>query len=136
MKCSLFLCRMMFVVAPLETAPATQRKHLNKYIYFFCKNKDSNWICGYFKYLVCCKYKMNQNYLIVNQDINNLKLCIIKLQWGVFHQRQSHYREVERWEIYMEQKLRFGLDLGQLALLKKNLGRLWAVFSCFHGQKK
>ena len=26
--------------------------------------------------------------------------------------RQSHYREVERWEILMEQELRFGLDLG------------------------
>ena len=39
----------------------------------------------------------------------------------------------------MEQELRFGLDLGRLALLKK-----WAdyeqlmrpVFSCFHGQNK
>ena len=25
---------------------------------------------------------------------------------------QSHYREVPRWEIFMEQELRFGLDLG------------------------
>ena len=24
---------------------------------------------------------------------------------------QSHYREVARWEIFMEQELRFGLDL-------------------------
>ena len=40
----------------------------------------------------------------------------------------------------MEQLLRFGLDLGQLAVLKK---RIWAnyeqllrvVFSCFQGQK-
>ena len=38
---------------------------------------------------------------------------------------QSHYREVPRWEIFMEQELRFGLDFGQLALLKKrDLGRL------------
>ena len=28
---------------------------------------------------------------------------------------QSHYREVLRWEIFMEQELRFGLDLGQMA---------------------
>ena len=28
---------------------------------------------------------------------------------------QSHYREVPRWEIFMEQKLRFGLYLGQMA---------------------
>ena len=34
---------------------------------------------------------------------------------------QSHYREVPRWEIFMEQELRFGLDLGRLALLKKNI---------------
>ena len=26
---------------------------------------------------------------------------------------QSHYREVPRWEIFMEQELRFGLDLGR-----------------------
>ena len=39
--------------------------------------------------------------------------------------RQSHYREVPRWEIFMEQELRFGLDLGQLAVLKKKgLGQL------------
>jgi hypothetical protein len=29
--------------------------------------------------------------------------------------RQSHYREVPRGEIFMEQELRFGLDLGQMA---------------------
>ena len=28
---------------------------------------------------------------------------------------QSHYREVPRWEIFMEQELRFGLDLGRMA---------------------
>ena len=27
---------------------------------------------------------------------------------------QSHYREVQRWEIFMEQELRSGLDLGQM----------------------
>ena len=26
---------------------------------------------------------------------------------------QSHYREVARWEIFMKQGLRFGLDLGR-----------------------
>ena len=42
--------------------------------------------------------------------------------------------------IFMERELRFGLDLGQLAVLKK---RVWAdyeqllrvVVSCFQGQK-
>ena len=50
---------------------------------------------------------------------------------------QSHYREVPGWEVFMEQELRFGLDLGRLALLKKNI---WAdyeqllkpVFSSFN----
>jgi hypothetical protein len=39
----------------------------------------------------------------------------------------------------MEQELRFGLDLGRLALLKKNGAdyeqHLRPVFSCFHGKK-
>ena len=30
---------------------------------------------------------------------------------------QSYYEEVPRWEIFMEQELRFGLDLGQMANL-------------------
>ena len=34
---------------------------------------------------------------------------------------QSHYREIPRWEIFMEQELIFGLDLGQLASLEKNI---------------
>ena len=34
---------------------------------------------------------------------------------------QSHYREVARWEIFMEQKLRFGLDLGRF-------GNFWGPF--------
>ena len=37
---------------------------------------------------------------------------------------QSHYREVLRWEIFMKQELRFGLDLD--GITEKN----------FHGQKK
>ena len=27
--------------------------------------------------------------------------------------KQSHYREVPGWEIFMEQELRFGLDMGR-----------------------
>ena len=56
-------------------------------------------------------------------------------------QHKSHYREVPRWEIFMEQELRFELDLGQLALLKKKpLVRFWAafeaVFLSFLGKKE
>ena len=39
---------------------------------------------------------------------------------------QSHYREVPRWEIFMEQELRFWLDLGRLGLVKKK--RIWANY--------
>ena len=54
---------------------------------------------------------------------------------------QSHYREVPLWEIFLELELRFSLDLGLLAVLKK---RVWAdyeqlfrvVFPCFQWQKK
>ena len=41
---------------------------------------------------------------------------------------QSHYIEVAQGDIFMEQKMRFGLVLGRLAILKKNWGRLWATF--------
>ena len=54
--------------------------------------------------------------------------------------KQGNYREVPRWEIFMKQELRFGLDLGRLAVEKN----VWAdyeqflrvVFSCFQGQNK
>ena len=36
---------------------------------------------------------------------------------------QSHYIEVAQGNIFMEKKMRFGLVLGQLAILKKNGGR-------------
>ena len=53
---------------------------------------------------------------------------------------QSHYKEVAQGDIFIEQKMRFGLVLGQLAILKKNWANyeqlLRPVFSCFHGQKK
>ena len=32
--------------------------------------------------------------------------------WNLIPPSQSHYREVARWEFFMEQELRFGLDLG------------------------
>ena len=54
--------------------------------------------------------------------------------------KQSHRREVTRWLIFMEQELRFGLDLGLLAIVKKKVWAnyeqlLRAGFSCFHRQK-
>ena len=53
---------------------------------------------------------------------------------------QSHYIEVAQGAIFMEQKIRFGLVLGRLAILKKKLEAdyeqlLRVFFSGFLGQK-
>ena len=43
---------------------------------------------------------------------------------------QSHYREVAQWEIFVEQELRFGLDLVRF-------GNFWgSFFHVFMGKKK
>ena len=60
-----------------------------------------------------------------------LKLHIIWVVWfhGVSYDPiQSQYIEVAKGAIFMEQNMRFGLILGLLAILKKNLGWLWATF--------
>ena len=53
---------------------------------------------------------------------------------------QSHCIEVTQGDIFMEQKRRFGLVLGRLAILKKNWAdyeqRLRLVFQVFRGKKK
>ena len=36
-----------------------------------------------------------------------------KAKSGMKEENQSHYREVPRWDIFMEQELIFGLDLGR-----------------------
>ena len=66
-------------------------------------------------------------------------LVIRAKQWH--YEKQSHYKEVAQGDIFVKQKMRFGLVLGQLAILKK---KVWAdyeqllrpVFSCLHGPKK
>ena len=45
-----------------------------------------------------------EKYATLETEICNLRTC-----------HQSHYREVPQWEIFMEQELRFWLDLGQMA---------------------
>ena len=54
---------------------------------------------------------------------------------------QNHYIEVAQGDIFIEQKMRFGLVLGQLAMLKKKLGAdyeqlLRVFFFMFSGAKK
>ena len=48
--------------------------------------------------------------LIFSQNIK--KKYVLNL-----HIHQSHYKEVPQWEIFMEQELRFGLDLSKMANL-------------------
>ena len=60
--------------------------------------------------------------------------------WQILQGNQSHNREVPRREIFMEQELRFWLDLGRLALLRKIFGLDYEQLfrpgcSSFHGQK-
>ena len=51
--------------------------------------------------------------------------------FGTLEYIQSHY--IEEGNLFIEQKGKFGLVLGWLAILKK-LGFLGQVFLCFHGQ--
>ena len=53
---------------------------------------------------------------------------------------QSHYIEVMQGDIFMEQKMTYGLVLGRLAILKKKLGAdyeqlLRVFFHVFRGKK-
>ena len=48
-------------------------------------------------------------------NFNESCLFVTKKVFLRYIQTQSHYREVARWEIFMEQELRFGLDLGPMA---------------------
>ena len=56
--------------------------------------------------------------------LENILLSVVGVQKLFLKTRawaQSHYREVPQWEIFMEQELRFGMDLDKLALLKKTI---------------
>ena len=67
----------------------------------------------------------NKSPMIAVATLKNLYRSVISVQ--------SHYREVPRWEIFMEQELRFGLDLGRLAVLKK---KFWADYEQLFRAKK
>ena len=58
----------------------------------------------------------------------------------LFHFEQSPYIEVEQGDIFMEQKMRFGLVLGRLAILKKNCADYEQLFRqflhVFRGKKR
>ena len=54
--------------------------------------------------------------MIINRLFPSVIQGEIYVQWS-----QGHYREVARWEIFMEQEIRFGLDLGRF-------GNFWGRF--------
>ena len=76
----------------------------------FCAscNDITHNICHYLAFF-------NNLWQLVSTKNSNIHrpLCTFEIQ------AQSLYREVPRWEIFVEQELRFGLDLGPLAVLKK-----------------
>ena len=51
--------------------------------------------------------------------VNDLPKCM---------HNQSHYTEVAQGPIFMEQNMRFGLILSQLAILKKKIGPIMSNF--------
>ena len=51
--------------------------------------------------------------MMMSMMFKKIKTAGLKHLWNYLH--QSHYREVTLWEIFMEQELRFGLDLGRMA---------------------
>ena len=76
-----------------------------------------------------------ETWQLQNLQTNCFLVCNL-LRWAAREAwNQSHYREVPRWEIFLahELRLRFGLDLGRLAALKK---RGWSgpIMSNFWGQ--
>ena len=78
------------------------------------------------KYLTKYKAEFLVSRLDVPSDEQDTSLCYfyfifiavsfsLRLSLRFITCNQSHYREVPRWEIFMEQELRFGLDLGGMA---------------------
>ena len=73
---------------------------------------------------------MKSSYVCPCSDTSEKNLICTDNNWLPIYicTTQSHYREFLRWEIFMEHELRFGLDFGRLALLKKKLGQLSTTF--------
>ena len=63
-----------------------------------------------------------------NSNCRDSSIFESKVGHSAFIHIQIHHIEVAQGNIFMEQIIRFGLVLGQLALMKKNWGRLGATF--------
>ena len=103
------------------------------FIYLFMKFKET---LAPEKRLKSLQAALNQAITYVNpislfnfQSLDNLKeeeLASIKTIGK--NKVKSHYIEVAQGDIFMEQKMRFGLVLGRLAVLKKKLGSIMSNF--------
>ena len=89
----------------------------------------------YFESKYCGSHYRKWIWQFYNKTLSTLLQISKQSLWSF---RQSHYREVLQWEIFMEQELRLGLDLGQLALLiKKRFNQIicnflgWFFFEVF-----
>ena len=102
-------------------------KHLKRFQQILLDKADFS---GIFENLLFAYFSMGfYHTTAMKEKSNELKgiLCILKLVKSntekLGHSWQSHYKEVARWEIFMELELRFGLDLR-------------VVFHVFRGKKK
>ena len=66
----------------------------------------------------------------VRRRVFSFRKLLYFSKFKVLRYLQSHYIEVAQGDIFMEQKVIFGLVLGQLATLKKKLSNFWGWF--FH----
>ena len=60
--------------------------------------------------------------------VNKWTTCPVLESQDHEFKEQCHFIEVAKGDIFMEQKMRFGLVLGQLAILKKNWGPIMSNF--------
>ena len=89
------------------------------------------FLCILELHLITSNWQFKIRKVLLQEWISNLNstLASSKVQLSIFLQdrifvgTQSRYREVPRWEIFMEQEFRFGLDLGWF-------GNFWGRF--FH----
>jgi hypothetical protein len=74
-----------------------------------------------FYYVLLTQVICNKDWAAKKVTIFNSIVHLVKTSENIlffylhFTWLQSHYREVPRWEISMEQELRFGQDMGRMA---------------------
>ena len=153
-KKNYFWCKQMFspgILSLLKHTKKISNFPVQKWKYFAAKFRSERYgIDGVAVWVIICKWAQ-----IVCNVYTNLICRAVgrsrKSKGGAstnsrtfpakIWEDQSHYIVVAQGDIFMEQKMWFGLVLGRLAILEKKLGgpsnkNGRAFFSCFRGQKK